>query len=131
MLPLPFKQRTEPSPSKEPSLSSREFTSPREKELPRTPRAGQRKTLSALPTTRMVELVLPQSAFHFQCAHPTPVPVSKPLKRSEQLPLLDCFSLPSKPRDNSPIIINEIKCCVERLCYRHIYFLCTSTIIYF
>jgi hypothetical protein len=62
MPPSPSRQRTEPLPSKVLSLSLKEFTSLRERDPPRTPRASQRSRLSVLPTIKTVASVLINSA---------------------------------------------------------------------
>jgi hypothetical protein len=69
MPPSPFRQRTEPLPSKVPSLSLKEFTSLRERDPLRTPRASQRNRLSVLPTIRTVVSVPINSALPLKFAH--------------------------------------------------------------
>ena len=66
---LPSRPRTEHSPFKVPSLSSREFISLRERDLLRTPRVYQRNRLSALPTIRTVVSVPINSALPLKFAH--------------------------------------------------------------
>ena len=70
----PSRPRTEPSTFRDLSLSSREFTLPREKELLRTPRALPRRTPYALPPTPTVASVLNNNALPFRLA----LPLSKP-----------------------------------------------------
>ena len=88
LMPLsPSRPRTEHSPSKVPSLSSREFTSLRERDLLRTPRVYQRNRLSALPTIRTVVSVLTNSASPLKFAHQASMPPHpEPFKLAE-LPL--------------------------------------------
>jgi len=104
MPPSPFRQRTEPLPSKVPSLSLKEFTSLRERDPLRTPRASHRRRLSVLPTIRTVASVLINSALPSKFApqasmlpllesrlaelpHPSSIPQSRPpleLKNHDQ-----------------------------------------------
>lgn len=80
---LPSRPRTEPSPLLDLSLSSRKFSSPRDKELPRTQSVAQRKTPCASLLTRTVVLVPLPSASSSSCA----------------LPILAHQSSPSMPDD--------------------------------
>jgi hypothetical protein len=68
MLPSPFRPKTGLSPSREPSLSLKECTSPREKELLRRQSATQRKIPSALQPTATVVSAHPHLASPSQCA---------------------------------------------------------------
>lgn len=69
MLPLPSRPRTELSPFKVLSLSSREFTSLRERDLLRTQRVFQRNRLFVLPTIRTVVSEVNNSALPLKFAH--------------------------------------------------------------
>ena len=82
MLHSQSKPRTEPSPSKVPSLSSKEFTSPREKELLITLRATPRKTQYVSPTTRTEVSALHPNALSSPYAHL--MPPSVPTHRQQQ-----------------------------------------------
>ena len=68
-LPSPSRPRTEHSPSKVLSLYLREFTSPRERDPLRTPRASQRSRPFASLTTKTVASVPTKNASLFQFAH--------------------------------------------------------------
>ena len=85
MLHSQSKPRTEPSPSKVPSLSSKEFTSPREKELLITLRATPRKTQYVSPTTRTEVSALHPNALSSPYAHlmPPSVPQLQPQQRQQ------------------------------------------------